>query len=114
MKKGTLGICSLLVLSLAGCTLSNNSTNPEPPTTQHEVMLSWTTSSSPVVGYKVYRGTQSGGPYSLLSTDLLTADSFVDATVTSGHTYFYVVTAVSDSGMESVFSNQGVAVVPSS
>src|SRR5207249_9523568 len=34
---------------------------------QHSVGLSWDPSSSPVVGYKVYRGTQSGGPYQKLN-----------------------------------------------
>ena len=31
----------------------------------HSVSLSWTSSSSAVVGYNLYRGAKSGGPYSL-------------------------------------------------
>jgi hypothetical protein len=79
---------------------------------QHQVALSWTASSSPVMGYNVYRGTQAGGPYTLLNTEIVTADTFTDTTVVSGLTYFYVVTAVNNAGVESVFSNEVVAVIP--
>ncbi len=82
------------------------------PTAQHQTTLFWTGSSSPVVGYNVYRGTQSGGPYALLSAGSVTAEEFVDSTVASGLTYFYVVTAVSSVGVESAFSNEAVAVIP--
>ena len=87
-------------------------TSAGPPSTQHQVTLSWTASSSPVIGYNVYRGNQSGGPYTLLNTGFVTADTFADATVRAGQTYFYVVTAGSNSGVESVFSNEAMAVIP--
>jgi IPT/TIG domain len=80
--------------------------------TQHQATLFWTASSSPVIGYNVYRGVQAGGPYTLLNTGTVTADTFADATVLSGQTYFYVVTALSNSGVESVFSNEAVGVIP--
>jgi len=80
--------------------------------TQHQATLFWTASSSPAVGYNVYRGVQAGGPYTLLHTGIVTADSFADATVISGKTYYYVVTAVSNAGVESVFSNEAVGVIP--
>jgi fibronectin type 3 domain-containing protein len=83
-----------------------------PPSTQHQETLSWTPSSSPFIGYNVYRGNQSGGPYTLLNTGVVTADTFADATVRSGQTYFYVITAVSNSGVESFFSNEAVGVIP--
>ncbi len=38
--------------------------------------------------------------------------TYVDSTVQSGTTYYYVVTAVSSSGAESSYSNQATAVVP--
>lgn len=82
------------------------------PSTQHEATVSWTASSSPVIGYNVYRGGQTGGPYTLLNTGIVSADTFADATVLSGKTYYYVVTAVSNSGVESVFSNEAVGVIP--
>ena len=81
---------------------------------QHQVLLSWTAStSSNVAGYNVYRGTTSGGPYSTkLDSSLVTGTSYTDNTIQSGQTYYYVATAVDSSGNESVPSNQTQAVIP--
>jgi len=80
---------------------------------QHSVDLSWNASSSSnVVGYNVYRAGVSGGPYATV-TSANAGTSFVDGSVQSGQTYYYVVTAVDTSGTESVYSNQVQAVVPS-
>jgi fibronectin type 3 domain-containing protein len=79
---------------------------------QHRATLSWTASSAPVTGCNLYRGIQTGGPYTRLNTAIITANTFVDITVSSGETYFYVATAVSSSGVESGFSNEVVAVIP--
>jgi len=79
---------------------------------QHSVRLGWTASTSTVVGYNVYRGTVSGGPYSLVNSSDPNV-SYSDATVQAGQTYFYVVTAVDSQGTESVYSNQAQAIVPS-
>lgn len=77
----------------------------------HSVSLNWTAStSSGVTGYKVYRGTASGGPYSLLTT-VGTTTSATDGSVTSGQTYYYVLTAVAG-GVESSYSNQAQAAIP--
>jgi len=38
--------------------------------------------------------------------------SFTDITVISGQTYYYVVTAVDASGLESAYSNQAPATIP--
>jgi fibronectin type 3 domain-containing protein len=66
-----------------------------------------------VSGYNVYRGTTSNGPYpTKLNSSLVTAVAFTDSTVTDGTTYFYVVTAVDSSNVESVDSNQATAIVP--
>jgi hypothetical protein len=81
------------------------------PAPQHSVALSWNSSSSSVVGYNVYRGTTTGGPYSKITS--MNADTtFVDSSVQSGQTYFYVATAVDGSGRESAKSNQTQAVIP--
>jgi len=80
---------------------------------QHSVALSWTAStSSGVVGYRVYRATQSGGPYTLITNTAVVGTTFTDTTVAAGQTYFYVVTAVDGSGNESVNSNEVSATVP--
>jgi Abnormal spindle-like microcephaly-assoc'd, ASPM-SPD-2-Hydin/Protein of unknown function (DUF1573) len=77
------------------------------------VTLSWTASTSSVAGYNVYRSTVSGGPYTiLLNSSLVTGLSYTDSTVEAGVTYYYVVVAVSASGVESSYSNQASATVP--
>lgn len=78
----------------------------------HSVALNWNASTSSVIGYLVYRGTVSGGPYSRLITSADPATTYTDASVQSGSTYYYVVTSVNGSGQESAFSNQATAVVP--
>jgi hypothetical protein len=79
---------------------------------QHTVELSWAASVSTVTGYNVYRGTQSGGPYVKLSSTPQPGTTYADSTVQSGTTYFYVVTSVDDNGVESAYSNEAAAVVP--
>jgi len=79
---------------------------------QHSATLTWTASTSAVVGYNVYRGVQSGGPYMRINSVLEAPTSYVDYTVQSGCTYYYVVTAVDSNGLESAYSNEVVAVIP--
>ena len=93
---------SLLTESLTGTALQ---------TAQHSVDLSWNPDASTVQGYYVYRGNQTGGPYSRVST-LLPATSYIDASVTAGQTYYYVVTALGSGSLESGYSNEAVAVIP--
>jgi Cep192 domain 4 len=79
---------------------------------QHSVKLNWNASTTPGVGYIVYRSENSGGPYSPLfgtSTENLT---YQDTTVAAGSTYYYVVTSVDPAGTESVYSNQVTAAIP--
>ena len=78
----------------------------------HSVTLSWSASSTAVIGYYAYRGGVSGGPYLRISPALLDATSYEDLGVTAG-TYYYVVTAVGPDNMESPYSDQVVATVPS-
>jgi fibronectin type 3 domain-containing protein len=102
-------------------TFASNATNP--PTVEslagsgaapvaHSVDLSWTASTSTVAGYNVYRGGVSGGPYSKINSSVDSTTLFTDSTVLSGQTYYYVVTAVDNSGTESAYSNQVQAVIP--
>jgi hypothetical protein len=81
---------------------------------QHTVSLSWNVSStSSVVGYNIYRGTVSGGPYpTKLTSSPQAQTSFVDSTVNSSSTYYYVATAVDSDSAESAYSNQAKAVIP--
>jgi hypothetical protein len=78
----------------------------------HSVGLSWDASTSAVIGYNVYRGTQPGGPYQRLTSSPQPATSYTDGTVLTGTTYYYVATAVDSKNLESSFSNQAQAVIP--
>jgi Abnormal spindle-like microcephaly-assoc'd, ASPM-SPD-2-Hydin len=78
----------------------------------HSVSLSWVASTSTVVGYNIYRGSVSGGPYTVLNSAPNAGLTYTDTTVTAGQTYYYVVTAVNSSGMESVQSNEASVTVP--
>jgi hypothetical protein len=78
----------------------------------HSVTLSWVASTSSVVGYNVYRGSVSGGPYAMLNATPNAALSFTDTSVTAGQTYYYVVTAVDASGNESIVSNEVSVIIP--
>jgi hypothetical protein len=78
----------------------------------HAVDLNWNASASVVSGYRVYRSTQSGTGYQLVSPSIVPVLVFTDSTVQSGQTYFYVVTSVNALGVESFFSNEATAAVP--
>jgi fibronectin type 3 domain-containing protein len=83
------------------------------PAPKHQVAPTWAASSSSnVVGYNVYRGTTSGGPYSSIDTSN-PSTTYTDATVQAGQVYYYVVTAIDSSGGESAYSNQVSAQIPS-
>jgi len=80
----------------------------------HSVSLSWTASvSSNVSGYNLYRGTTAGGPFTKVNSTLIVATSYQDTTVQAGQAYYYVATAVDGNALESAYSNQAPAVIPS-
>jgi carboxypeptidase T len=58
--------------------------------------LSWTAASGATL-YRVYRATASGGPYTMIQTNL-TGMSFIDTGLTNGTTYYYVVTGTNGAG----------------
>ena len=78
----------------------------------HTATLNWTASTSTVIGYNVYRGTVSGGPYTLVNPSIVAGTQYVDSTVLAGQTYYYVATAVASGSVESTYSNQVVGSVP--
>ena len=110
---GKLSILSKSLTSAATLPLAGSGVNPSPPTS-HEVHLEWAPSPSPVIGYRVYRGAVSGGPYPNHTADPLPALDYNDTSVVAGATYYYVVTAVDANGVESTYSNELTAAVPSS
>jgi len=111
------GSYTVKTTSVADTTKSASATVTVGTSVQHTVTLNWTASTSgsdpnPVAGYNVYRGTVSGGSYTKINTALEAPTNYVDNTVLSGTTYFYVVTSVDSNSVESAFSTQVTAVVP--
>jgi hypothetical protein len=81
--------------------------------TAHTVGVTWTASvSTDVVGYNIYRGAVSGGPYSILDSAPVASDAYTDSTVQSGQSYFYVVRSVDNTGTESINSTEVQAIIP--
>ena len=72
----------------------------------------WTASTSSVAGYNVYRSAVSGGPYAIVNSALITTTQFTDPTVQAGGTYYYVVTSVDSTGVNSGYSNEVSATIP--
>ena len=105
---GSVTVASNATNSPATITLSGTGVQP----VSHSATLDWTASTSTVVGYNAYRSAVSGGPYTVMNSTLATTTQYVDSAVRAGQTYFYVVTAVDSSGVESTFSNEVSATIP--
>jgi fibronectin type 3 domain-containing protein len=79
----------------------------------HRVDLVWNASTSPdVIGYNIYRGNRSGGPYSKINPVPNASTVYTDTSVTDGNTYYYVTTSVNSDNQESGYSNQSQATIP--
>jgi hypothetical protein len=80
----------------------------------HSVDLSWNASiPQDVIGYNVYRGNTSGGPYQKINQVLDPSTLYTDTSVIDGDTYYYVTTAVNSNDQESIYSNEAQATIPS-
>jgi len=108
-----------VALGTVSATLSFNSNAGNSPTSQSlsgtgtapVVVLSWTASTSPVVGYNIYRHGPNGS-YVKINSNLDPDTTYNDSSVASGGTYYYATTAVNSSGQESTYSNQVKVVIP--
>lgn len=108
MASDILSLASDAANSPTSIVLGGNGLAPPP----HSVTLSWDGSSQAISGYLVYRANVPGGPYTPLTTAPVAAPSFTDSTAAGGQTYSYVVTAITDSRIESLFSNKISVTVP--
>ncbi len=79
----------------------------------HKVALTWERSSSTVTGYFVYRSSKPSGPYAQLNSAPEANPSFSDGTVSNGQVYYYYVTAVDSSNIQSADSNEVSVTIPS-
>ena len=87
--------------------------SPDPPqrlrgrSVPFGVMLLWKENSEDdLAGYNIYRSTTPGSGYQKINTSLIRWYRYTDKDVTTGETYYYVVTAVNTSGGESGYSNE--------
>lgn len=80
---------------------------------QHKVQLWWKASTSKhILGYNIYRGTRSDGPYKKINGSLDSTTTYTDVHVVAGYKYYYVATAINVKGQESKYSKQVEAVIP--
>ena len=102
-------------------TVTSNSSNPTVtvglqatgvPAGNHLAALAWGSVGSPAVGYFVYRGTTTGGPYTRLNSTADANINYTDSAVVAGQSYYYVVTAVDSNNLESSYSNEVSATIP--
>jgi hypothetical protein len=80
----------------------------------HDVILSWAASgSSGVIGYNIFRGATSRKESTTpLNSSPITGTTYTDSNVTAGQTYYYMITAVSSSDVQSADSGEVSATVP--
>jgi hypothetical protein len=77
----------------------------------HKVALNWQPSTSTVIGYFVYRGPAANNLSKLTGTVDPSAN-YTDTSVSGGQTYYYAVTSVDSSNIESTQSNQVSVTIP--
>ena len=99
------------LLALIGILSSCRAPVPPPPPAPkpHSVTLNWKSTDNFATGYRLYRSTNSLGPFTLVEESLSTV--YIDRDVVSGETYYYVVSEVAGE-MESARSNMIAATVP--
>ncbi len=76
-----------------------------------QITLDWSDNSEPdLAGYHVYRSTTTGGPYTQITSSLLSSSTYIDGGLTNGTRYYYVVAAKDAVGNESANSNEANAI----
>ncbi len=109
---------TLGTVSGAGVTITSNAGGLLIPLSgagvQPSVTLTWSASVSPdVTGYYAYRSTTLGSGYVKLNPNTPASTlQYNDTSVEGGTTYYYVVTAVDSSDVESTYSTPATANVP--
>jgi len=107
----TAGTFTVTATSAADSTKSASASVIVSVPVQHSATLTWSPGSA-LLGYNVYRGSVSGGPYTMINTSLNAPANYADFNVQAGQTYFYVVTSVDSGGVESLFSSEVRALIP--
>jgi hypothetical protein len=76
------------------------------------VKLSWSPSTSAVIGYYVYRAIGADAQLSKLTGAIVPSTSYQDTNVAAGQTYIYALTAVDSAGVESALSTSVTVNIP--
>ncbi|HLU99828.1 MAG TPA: fibronectin type III domain-containing protein [Acidobacteriota bacterium] len=88
-------ISTTLILMLQGALLADS----------RSARLEWDPNSeTDIAGYNVYRSTGSDGNFVQLNSSPISPTTFTDSTLSTHQIYYFAVTAVNTSGMESDFS----------
>jgi len=99
-----LGVVVLVLILLFGCAAQAQK-GLAAKAVQGGIEVSWEPSGTSVVGYNVYRSTESGTLGDKVNPTMVTDTSYTDTTVQNGVTYYYTVRSVSSGGSEN--SNTG-------
>ena len=109
-RKNVHRVLRFLLGTFSGLVLAVVFQVPAYPQTTHNITIGWTYTQGTdlAIGFNIYRATVSGGPYGKQTTSPLPIAtlSYVDTNGTGGTKYFYVVTAIDSSGVESVNSSE--------
>jgi hypothetical protein len=105
---GNISVASNATNGAVVITLSGTST----ASVSHSVALSWSPSTSSVVGYNVYVSTVSGSGYQRVTSAPVPTVSYVDGGLETAQTRYYVVTSIDSNNDESAYSSQVSAIVP--
>jgi len=98
-----------VVCSVADVTPPASPTSLKASSNAAGVTLSWTANTeSDLAGYAVYRSVSASGPFTALTTALLTAPTYQDTSAPASTTLYYQVTAVDRSGNASTPANVSV------
>jgi len=79
----------------------------------HSAALQWQASSSPVVGYNVYVLSTSGTSWNKLNSSPIPTTTYTNWDVQGGNSYYFVVTSVGTTNVESVPTAVAPVTVPS-
>jgi large repetitive protein len=79
---------------------------------QSSIQLDWSDNPNPAfneTGFEIYRGTASGGPYTLIAITAANVLTYLDNNLPSNTTYFYLVRAVNNTAAAPANSNEANA-----
>ena len=103
----------VFLLVLTACPSASPSLNADLPLESGTARLSWDASTGTnIAGYKIYLATASGAYGTPMGTTSMDITTYTVTGLTTGTTYFFVVTAFDMDDIESTFSNEVSKTIP--